>query len=109
MNLNKGGSIMHAAVKILFGLLIIIVGFGLFVDSVYGNAWTGISINWWQNFKVVLTGVIPPLLILIGIFVVWLEADELKAGKELGEEFKASDEDVKKAVVPKKRATKKRE
>jgi hypothetical protein len=28
---------MHAAVKILIGLLFIVVGFGLFVDSVYGN------------------------------------------------------------------------
>ncbi len=99
---------MHAAVKILIGLLIIVAGFGLFVDSVYGNRWTGISINWWQNFKVVLTGVIPPLLILVGLFVVWLEADELKAGKELDEEFKTSDEDVKKAVAPKKTSRKKK-
>jgi chromate transport protein ChrA len=100
---------MHAAVKIIIGLLIIVAGFGLFVDSVYGNQWTGIGINWWQNFKVVITGLIPPLLILIGLFVVWLEADELKAEKELGEEFKASNEDVKKAVAPRrKRATRTR-
>jgi chromate transport protein ChrA len=99
---------MHAAVKILFGLLIIIVGFGLFVDSVYGNRWTGISINWWQNFKVVLTGVIPPLLILVGLFVVWLEADELKAEKEISQEFSTSEEDVKKAAAPKTRATRRK-
>jgi len=99
---------MHAAVKILVGLLIIVVGFGLFVDSVYGNKWTGISINWWQNFKVVLTGVIPPLLILMGLFIVWLEADELKAEKELSEEFDTSNEEVKKAVAPKKKARKKK-
>ena len=90
---------MHAAVKILIGLIIIAVGFGLFVDSVYGNQWTGIKINWWNNFKIVVTGFIPPLLILIGLFIVWLEADELKAGKELKTEFKASNEDVKKAVA----------
>jgi chromate transport protein ChrA len=94
---------MHAAVKILIGLLIIAVGFGLFVDSVYDNKWTGVGINWWQNFKVVLTGVIPPLLILVGLFVVWLEADELKAEKEISEEFGTSDEEVKKAVTPRKR------
>jgi chromate transport protein ChrA len=91
---------MHAAVKILLGLVIIAIGFGLFVDSVYGNKWTGISIAWWTNFKVVLTGVIPPLLILIGIFVVWLEADELKAGKELEAESEPAQE-VKRAVAPK--------
>ncbi|UCD02838.1 MAG: hypothetical protein JSV63_03585 [Candidatus Aenigmatarchaeota archaeon] len=102
---------MHAAVKIIIGLFIIVVGFGLFVDSVYGNRWTGVNINWWNNFKVVVTGFIPPLLILIGLFIVWLEADELKAGKELSEEFKTSDEAVKKAVAskaPRKRATRRR-
>ena len=99
---------MHAAVKILVGLLIIVVGFGLFFDSVYDNKWTGISINWWQNFKVVLTGVIPPLLILIGLFVVWLEADELKAEKEITEEFSTSDDEVKKAVSPRKKPRKKK-
>ncbi len=99
---------MHAAVKILIGLLIIVVGFGLFVDSVYANKWTGITINWWQNFKVVITGVIPPLLILVGLFIVWLEADELKAEKEISEELTASNEDVKKAVAPKKKTAKKK-
>ncbi len=99
---------MHAAVKILVGLFIIVVGFGLFVDSVYGNRWTGVNINWWHNFKIVVTGFIPPLLILIGLFIVWLEADEIKAGKELKEEFKTSDEAVKRAVAPTKRARRKR-
>lgn len=83
---------MHAAVKILLGLVIIVIGFGLFVDSVYGNRWTGISINWWHNFVVVVTGVIPALLILLGVFIVWLESDELKAGKEM----KAAEEPVEK-------------
>jgi len=93
---------MHAAVKILIGLLIIVAGFGLFVDSAYGNRWTGVSIDWWHNFVVVVTGVIPAVLILAGLFVVWLEADELKAEKEVSEDFETSDEDVKKAVAPKK-------
>jgi chromate transport protein ChrA len=99
---------MHAAVKILFGLIIIIVGFGLFVDSVYGNQWTGISVSWWHNFLVVVTGVIPALLILVGLFIVWLEADELKAEKDISQEFSTSEEDVKKAVAPRKRAGRRR-
>jgi hypothetical protein len=94
---------MHAAVKILVGLFLIVVGFGLFVDSVYGNRWTGIGINWWHNFVVVVTGVIPAFLILIGLFVVWLEADELKADKEMGSEAGTADEakEVKEAVSQK--------
>ena len=94
---------MHAAAKILIGLIIIAVGFGLFIDSVYGNMWTGISIDWWGNFVTVVTGVIPAMLILMGLFIVWLEADEIKAEKEMGADETASTEaqEVKQAVVPK--------
>jgi preprotein translocase subunit SecG len=89
---------MHAAVKIIIGLIIVLIGFGLFVDSPSLGVWKSITgINWWNNFLVVLTGVIPALLILIGIFVVWLEADELKAENELKTE---ETEEVKEAVAP---------
>jgi hypothetical protein len=92
---------MHAIVKILIGLLLIVAGFGLFVDSVlwnYVGRLTGMSISWWHNFVVVVTGIIPAFLILIGIFVVWLEADELKAEKEIGSESGTAKE-VKEAVA----------
>jgi len=79
---------LGAAVKILLGLLMIVVGFGLFIDSI-GSVWNSMTgIRWWSNFMVVLTGVIPPLLILIGVFIVWLEADEIGAGKEIKAEEK---------------------
>lgn len=75
---------MHAAVKIIIGLVFILIGLGLFADSVYpisGVVGT-FGINWLDNFVIVLTGVIPIFLILLGLFVVWLEADELKTAKE---------------------------
>ncbi|MBL7206544.1 MAG: hypothetical protein ISS36_03020 [Candidatus Aenigmarchaeota archaeon] len=80
---------MHAAVKVLVGLILIIIGLGFFVDEVTGviSKYPGIpAIKWLTNFVVVLTGVIPVLLILIGLFVVWLELDELKTEKELKKE-----------------------
>ncbi|MFH1978606.1 MAG: hypothetical protein ABIJ92_04745 [Candidatus Aenigmatarchaeota archaeon] len=76
---------MGIAAKIIAGFILIIIGLGLFVNSVsplfpeLGNFWV-------TNFIVVLTGVIPILLILIGLFIVWLEIDELKAQKELRQE-----------------------
>ncbi|MEE9323717.1 MAG: hypothetical protein V3U72_04185 [Candidatus Aenigmarchaeota archaeon] len=79
---------MHAAVKIIIGLILILIGLGLFVDSVYpllGTTSLVPGIDWLANFIVVLTGVIPILLILLGLFVVWLEADELKTAKEFEE------------------------
>lgn len=73
---------MHAAVKVIIGIIILLIGLGLFVDSAYDNAITGVKINWLENFVIVLTGIIPIFLILIGLFVIWLEVDELKAEKE---------------------------
>jgi len=79
---------MHAAVKVLLGLIMIILGLGLFADSaipIIGERGT-FGIDWIYNFVVVVTGVIPMFLILLGLFVVWLELDELKAQKELSRE-----------------------
>ena len=82
---------MHPAGKILIGLILILVGLALFVDSVIpisGGVGT-YGIDWLANFLIVFTGVIPIFLILIGLFVVWLEADELKASKDVPPEPKA--------------------
>lgn len=93
---------MHAAAKILLGLIIIAVGFGFFLDSPSVGLWQSMTgINWWNNFVIVLTGVIPALLILVGIFIVWLEADEVSAEKEMkAEEEKTETSEVKAAVSP---------
>lgn len=79
---------MHTAVKVLFGLILIIIGLSLLVDSALPlSGTTGtFGINWFDNLVTVLTGVIPLFLLLIGLFVVWLEIDELKAQKEMKEE-----------------------
>jgi hypothetical protein len=71
---------MHPAAKVLIGLILILLGLGLFVDSVMPLIW---GYPWLENFIIVLTGIIPIFLIIIGLFVVWLEVDELKAQKEL--------------------------
>ncbi|MCD6591192.1 MAG: hypothetical protein J7K72_04440 [Candidatus Aenigmarchaeota archaeon] len=92
---------MHAAVKIIIGLILVLVGLGLFVDSVYpisGMKGT-LGIDWLGNFIIVLTGTIPIFLILLGLFVVWLEIDELKIAKEFEEMEK---EEVKKGTKKKK-------
>jgi protein-S-isoprenylcysteine O-methyltransferase Ste14 len=82
---------MHAAAKVLIGLILIAIGLGLFVDSLGPKVTV---IDWLQNFIVVLTGFIPPFLILIGLFVVWLEIDEIKAERELkAEEEKDKDKE----------------
>ena len=103
---------MHAAVKVIIGILILLIGLGLFVDSAYDNAITGVPINWLENFVIVLTGMIPIFLILIGLFVIWLEVDELKAEKEFRIEEEKSEKkqetETKPPAKPKKTAKKKK-
>jgi cadmium resistance protein CadD (predicted permease) len=81
---------MHPVAKILIGFILLVIGLGLFVDSSDAIVLSGVSgtlgINWLGNFVIVLTGVIPIFLILIGLFVIWLEMDELKTEKELNKE-----------------------
>lgn len=90
---------MNAAVKILAGLIVIAAGFGLFLDSPSVHMWKSMTgINWWNNFVIVLTGVIPPFLLLAGIFIVWLEADELGAEKEMKSGTDTEAKEVKSAV-----------
>jgi large-conductance mechanosensitive channel len=84
---------MHPAAKVIIGLILIIIGLGLFVDEISPIVGTGIA--WVTNFLVVLSGVIPIFLILIGLFIVWLEIDELKTQKELKEEEKPKEKEHK--------------
>lgn len=72
---------MKAALKLVVGLIIAIVGIALY--SGYVNTLVpGLSIRWWTNFLLVASGVVPLLLILGGAFVIWLEMDEIKTSRQ---------------------------
>ncbi len=43
-----------------------------------------------SDFVTVLNGALPPLVFLLGLFIVWLEYDELKIERELKKEEKRS-------------------
>ncbi len=100
---------MNAAVKLLVGLIFIVIGLFLLADSVIpilggvGTTILGYTINWFDNFLIVLTGVIPPFLILLGLFVVWLEIDDMKAEKELKREETKPRTEEKKPAAKRKR------
>lgn len=76
---------MRAAVKLVIGLVLLAVGLLMLADSLGLHVFPG-NINWLGNFIIVLTGAIPIFLILLGLFVVWLEADEMKTNKEFKRE-----------------------
>ena len=75
---------MHPAVGIVVGIVLVVVGLALFfVPQLQPQPW------WWVNQLVtVIAGMIPAFLILIGVFLVWLQADELKSKEPEEEEEK---------------------
>jgi len=77
---------MHPVAKVIIGIILILIGLGLFADEITPliHQYQGVpAVPWLSNFVTVLTGVIPIFLIIVGLFIVWLEADEVKADKEL--------------------------
>jgi len=96
---------MGALLKIVIGLILILVGLGLFVNSpgvmpmkaVNDIPYLGWLLNrdWLGSFITILQGFIPAFLVLVGLFMVWLEADELKMQKELEKEEKAEKKEEK--------------
>ncbi|MEM5829459.1 MAG: hypothetical protein QW040_01880 [Candidatus Aenigmatarchaeota archaeon] len=90
---------MHPAIKIVIGLLLIVAGvYWIF----YGPTASSLSAKIapyltplgiratgaWNDFVLLLNGGLPPLVVLIGIFIVWLEWDEWKIERELAAEEK---------------------
>ena len=71
---------MGAAVKLVIGLVLLVVGLLMFADSLGLHVFPG-GVNWLGNFIIVLTGAIPIFLILVELFILWLEMDEMKANK----------------------------
>lgn len=99
---------MHPIGKMIAGLILILVGLGLYAMPQLQ------IVDWLGNFIILVTGSIPILLILIGLFVIWLEADELKVSKdfekeepEKEEKTEAKPRKAKRKPARKKRAVKK--
>ena len=75
---------MHAAAKVLIGIVLVVASVWWILqgaDQYLGN-WTshrrGVA-----DFVTVLDGILPVLIFLLGIFIVWLEVDEMKVEKEI--------------------------
>ncbi|MDI6798427.1 MAG: hypothetical protein QMD12_00275 [Candidatus Aenigmarchaeota archaeon] len=62
---------MHPIVKIIIGAALMV-----------GSAWTIYKYTL-MEFWIILQGIIPPLVFILGLFIVWLELDELRIEREL--------------------------
>lgn len=83
---------MHPIGKIIIGAVLVIAS----VASIVHSACRGTDLflfgfripNLWTSLLTVVAGVVPAFVCLIGIFIVWLELDELRIEKELAAEEK---------------------
>ncbi len=75
---------MHAAGKVLLGILLVIASAWWILQGAQmylgGHLTTNRGI---ADLVTVLDGIVPVLVFLLGIFIVWLEMDELKINKEI--------------------------
>jgi uncharacterized membrane protein YwzB len=76
---------MQAAVKVLIGIVLVIASVWWIIQgsTQYSATIFGITHSGIQDLITVLNGAIPVLIFLLGIFIVWLEIDEMKIEKEL--------------------------
>ena len=83
---------MHPAGKLLIGVILLVVPLGLYAyEFMYEPLTvpgTGISLHLLRSLWTVLQGIIPPFLIVIGLFIIWLELDEWRIERELKMEEK---------------------
>jgi predicted tellurium resistance membrane protein TerC len=76
---------MHPLAKLLIGIVLLLVPLGLYayeytVGAIYPR------VNLLSSLWTVIQGIIPPFLMVIGLFIIWLELDEWRIEKELKEE-----------------------
>ncbi len=69
---------MHSIVKILFGAILLVGS----IFYMYPSQYTA-QFGAWGDFLTVINGMIPPFVALMGLFIIWLELDEMKVKREL--------------------------
>lgn len=75
---------MQAAGKVVVGIILVVASAWWIVQGsakyfcINGYCRSGIG-----DFLTVINGAVPVLVFLLGIFIVWLEMDEMKVEKEL--------------------------
>ncbi|OGI15936.1 hypothetical protein A3K63_01100 [Candidatus Micrarchaeota archaeon RBG_16_49_10] len=101
------------ALKLLIGVLLLVVPLGLYAYELMGGE-IGLGVYMWKSLGTVIQGTLPPFIMLIGLFIVWLELDEWKIEKELKAE-EEKEKEVKQArpvraakKAPAKKAAKKK-
>ena len=72
---------VHPIIKILIGAILMIGSVAVIYQYTL------------DDFLVVVKGAIPPLVFILGLFIVWLELDELRIEREIKSEEKKKKEE----------------
>lgn len=72
---------MHPIGKIIIGVILVL-------GAVYYILKDPLGLNPLRDLKIVINGIVPILVALVGLFMIWLEMDELRIERELKTEEK---------------------
>ena len=92
--------------KLLIGVILLVGPLGLYAYELMGGE-VGLGIHMWESLMTVIQGSLPPFIMLIGLFIVWLELDEWRIEKELKVEEEKTKKKPTKAPAKKKTTKKK--
>lgn len=74
---------MHAAIKMIIGILIAIAGIYWYLADYVATGWkTIVGINAWEAFLTVFFGTFGIFLFFLGLLVAWIEYEDLKFESE---------------------------
>jgi len=82
---------MNPLVKVFLGVILLVTPLALYAyEFLYHTNFTimGIELNLLGSLWVMIQGIVPLGLMLVGLFIVWLELDEWRIEKELKSEEK---------------------
>ena len=85
---------MHPLAKLLIGVILLIIPLGLYAYEftiLPGHMefpGTSYKLHLLGSLSIILQGIIPPFVIVVGLFIIWLELDEWRIEKELRREEK---------------------
>jgi hypothetical protein len=92
---------MNAAAKLIIGLLVTIAGLAWYI---WGNAFKPyLGVSSWTSLGILFAGGFGLFLILIGLFVTWIEIEDLKDMKSEKKEALKTEKEEEKKPAKKKR------
>lgn len=90
---------MHPLIKILIGIVFLVVPLGLYANELLFDNPISLPVigelNLLRSLLIIIQGMVPPFVMLIGLFIIWLELDEWKIEKELKREEEKEEEEKK--------------